>query len=57
MEDRKPLTETKNLYLSSRNLENVNTINVTSFSVVDVVNGDFLLIDKTSIEYLNENLN
>ena len=49
--------ETKNLYLSSRNLENVNTINVTSFSVVDVVNGDFLLIDKTSIEYLNENLN
>ena len=46
----------KNLYLSSRNLEKVNLVNSKSFSTYDLVNSSFLLIDKKSIEYLNEAL-
>jgi large subunit ribosomal protein L4 len=46
----------KNLYLSSRNLEKINLVNSKSFSTYDLVNSNFLLIDKKSVEYLNEAL-
>ena len=46
----------KNLYLSSRNLERVNLVNSKSFSTYDLVNSNYLLIDKKSVEYLNEAL-
>lgn len=45
-----------NLYLSSRNLERVNLVNSKSFSTYDLVNSNYLLIDKKSVEYLNEAL-
>ena len=45
-----------NLYLSSRNLEKVNLVNAKSFSTYDVMNSNYLLIDKLAIEYLNKNL-
>jgi len=46
----------KNLYFSSRNLEKINLVNSKSFSTYDLVNSNFLLIDKKSVEYLNEAL-
>jgi large subunit ribosomal protein L4 len=46
----------KNLYLSSRNLERVNLVNSKSFSTYDLVNSNYLLIEKKSVEYLNEAL-
>ena len=46
----------KNLYLSSRNLEKINLVNSQSFSTYDLVNSNYLLIDKKSVEYLNEAL-
>ncbi|MBI65037.1 MAG: 50S ribosomal protein L4 [Candidatus Marinimicrobia bacterium] len=42
-----------NLYLSSRNLYNVNLVNVNSFSTYDIINSDFILFDKACIEKLN----
>ena len=47
----------KSIYLSSRNMMNVNTRCVESFSTCDIADSSFLLVDKTSIEYLNEKLN
>jgi large subunit ribosomal protein L4 len=46
----------KNLYLSSRNLETINLVNVKTFSTYDVINSNYLLIDKPAVEYLNKNL-
>ena len=46
----------KNLYLSSRNLEKINLVNAKSFSTYDVMNSNYLLIDKSAVEYLNEAL-
>jgi len=46
----------KNLYLGSKNLEKVNLLSVDSFSTYDLMNSNFLLVDKSSIEYLNKNL-
>ena len=46
----------KNLYLSSRNLEKINLVNVKSFSTYDMMNSNYLLIDKDSIDYLNKAL-
>ena len=46
----------ENLYLSSRNLEKINLVNVKSFSTYDIMNSNYLLIDKDSVEYLNKNL-
>jgi len=46
----------ENLYLSSRNLEKVNLVNVKSFSTYDIMNSNYLVIDKDSVEYLNKNL-
>ena len=46
----------KSIYLSSRNLKNVKSKDVQSFSTCDIVDSNFLLIDKVSIEYLNEKL-
>ena len=46
----------KNLHLSSRNLEKINLVNVKSFSTYDIMNSNYLLIEKDAIEYLNENL-
>ncbi len=42
-----------NLYLSSRNLYNVNLVNVNSFSTYDIMNSNFILFDKACIEKLN----
>ena len=47
----------KNLLLSSQNLEKVNLVTVDSFSTYDIINSNFLLLDKPSLEYLNNNLN
>ena len=46
----------ENLYLSSRNLEKINFVNVKSFSTYDIMNSNYLLIDKNAVEYLNKNL-
>ena len=46
----------KSIYLSSRNIENVKTKSVDSFSTYDIANSNFLLVDKFSVEYLNEKL-
>jgi len=46
----------KNLYLSSKNLEKINLVNVDSFSTYDIMNCNFLLVDKLGVEYLNTNL-
>jgi len=48
--------DNKSIYLSSRNLKNVKSKNVNSFSTCDVVDSSFLLLDKTSVDYLNEKL-
>ena len=42
-----------NLYLSSRNLYNINLVNVNSFSTYDIMNSNFILFDKACIEKLN----
>ena len=46
----------KNLYLSSRNLYNVNLVAVDSLSTYDIMNSNTILFDKSSIEKLNERL-
>jgi len=46
----------ENIYLSSRNLGFVNLVNVKSFSTYDIMNSNYLLIDKPAVEYLNKNL-
>ena len=48
--------ENKSIYFSSRNLINVKSKNVNSFSTCDVADSSFLLMDKVSVEYLNEKL-
>ena len=47
----------ENLYLSSRNLYNVNLIAVDNVSTYDIMNSNTILFDKSSIEKLNERLN
>ena len=42
-----------NLYLSSRNLYNINLVNVDSFSTYDIMNSNFILFDKSCIDKLN----
>ena len=44
------------LLLSSRNLNKVKLVTVQSFSTLDIVNSTKLLFDKSSIEFLNNNL-
>ena len=44
------------IYLSSRNVKNIVSKAVDSFSTYDIINNNFLLIDKSSVEYLNEAL-
>ena len=48
--------DNKSIYFSSRNLKNIKSKNVNSFSTCDVADSSFLLIDKVSVEYLNEKL-
>lgn len=43
-----------NLYLSSKNLEKINLVNAQSFSTYDIMNSNFILVDQSSIEYLNK---
>jgi len=45
-----------NLYFSSKNLEKINLVNAQSFSTYDIMNSNFILVDQSSVEYLN-NLN
>ena len=47
----------KELLLSSRNLNKINLVLAQSFSTLDIVNSAKLLFDKSSIEFLNKNLN
>ena len=49
-------TKNKNLYLCSKNLEKINLVNVDSFSTYDIMNCNFLLVDKLGVEYLNTKL-
>ena len=42
-----------NLYLSCRNLYNVNLVSANSFSTYDIMNSNFILFDKACIEKLN----
>ena len=44
------------LYLSCRNIHNVNLVSVVNFSTYDIVNSDFILFDKESIEVLNKKI-
>ena len=46
----------KNLYLGSKNLEKINLVRVDSFSTYDVMNCNYLLVDKSGLDYINENL-
>ena len=46
----------ENLYLSSRNIYNINLVYADNFSTYDIVNSNFLLFDKESIETLNNQL-
>ena len=46
----------ENLYLSSRNVYNINLVYADNFSTYDIVNSNFLLFDKESIETLNNQL-
>jgi len=49
--------DNRNLYLSSRNLKNLNAINVNnSLSTYDLMNSNFLLIDKEGVNHLNDSL-
>ena len=52
------LSKQKNdsIYLSSRNVKNIVAKHVNSFSTYDIIINNFLLIDKSSVEYLNESL-
>ena len=43
----------EDLNLSCRNIYNVNLVSVLNFSTYDIVNSDFILFDKESIEVLN----
>ena len=45
-----------NFLLSSRNIKNVNLVNVDSFSTYDIINSSYLLFDKNSVECLNKKL-
>ena len=45
-----------NFLLSSRNLKNVNLVNVDSFSTYDIINSSYLLFDKNSVDFLNKKL-
>ena len=45
-----------NFLLSSRNIKNVNLVNVDSFSTYDIINSRYLLIDKNSVDFLNKKL-
>tara|TARA_Y100000768_G_scaffold376601_1_gene348872 strand:+ start:488 stop:1117 length:630 start_codon:yes stop_codon:yes gene_type:complete len=60
VDDKKILIITNNIdnnfHLSSRNLKNVNLVNVNSFSTYDIVNSGYLLIDKNSVDFLNKEL-
>jgi large subunit ribosomal protein L4 len=47
----------QNLLLSSRNLNKVNLVLAKSISTLDIVNSNMLLFDKSSIEFLNKNIN
>jgi len=42
-----------NFYLSCRNLKNINTYKVEDVSVYELMNSNTLVLDKDSIEYLN----
>ena len=44
------------IYLGSRNLNNVKSATVNSFSTGDLMNSNFLIIDKNSVVKLNETL-
>ena len=44
------------LNLSCRNIHNVNLVSVLNFSTYDIVNSDFILFDKESIEVLNNKI-
>ena len=46
----------ENLYFSSRNVYNINLVYADNFSTYDIVNSNFLLFDKESIETLNNKL-
>ena len=43
----------KNFYLSCRNLKNINTYRVEDVGVYQLMNCNTLIIDKNSIDYLN----
>jgi len=45
-----------NLYLSSRNIYNINLVYTDNFSTYDIINSNFLLFDKESVETLNNKL-
>ena len=46
----------ENVLFSSRNLYNINVLNVVSASTYDMIDCELLIIDKNSMKYLNESL-
>jgi len=49
-------SDNKNLYLSCRNLNYINLVSAQNVSTYDIVNSNMLLLDKSGVEILNENL-
>lgn len=46
--------EDKNLFMSCRNLKDVNLVSVKNVSTYDIVNSNMLLFDQASVEHINE---
>ncbi len=49
-----PITNNKNLFLASRNVANVSTINPLSLNVYDCLTHKFLFIDKNAVSQISE---
>ena len=46
--------EDKNLFMSCRNLKDVNLVSVKNVSTYDIVNSNMLLFDQASVKHINE---
>jgi len=46
----------ENLFLSSRNIPNVELIEAVKASTYDLINNDIILFDKAGLAIINENL-
>lgn len=49
--------ENENLYMATRNLENVGQLMATDINVLDILNSETLVIDEETVKYIEEVLN